>query len=187
MTLIDLLDIYAFQNSSQDITLLMMDYPLDTRIDREKLNKIIIKDLGDMVPASNTPKVWKFMLEMFFEKWRYNIGKELDTMYLSYNTLHNNDWDTTAHSRTDADGTSSGTTETHTSAYDVSTYQPRTKVSTNGSYSDDTVTDTTFTKGGHGDKHTYQQLVQEERDLSEFNIYDWILERMRKELFLLVY
>ena len=34
---------------------------------------------------------------------------------------------------------------------------------------------------------TYQELIKQERELAEFNIYDWIIKLMRKELFLLVY
>ena len=199
MNLLDLLNLYAFQNDSTDLTLMLQSYELDSRINRENFNKIIIKDLGGMSPASNTPTTFKFMLELFFEKWKYNIAKELDTMYLTYNTLYNVDTyytrDDTMDKDTDATdaGTLDSTVTNETSAYDVSTYQPRSKTTTDSDTTDTYHQDVAATldrddrEYGHKPNHSFQELINEERELSEFNIYDWILERMRKELFLLVY
>lgn len=199
MTLYDLLDLYAFMNDSTDATLMLQDYELDNRINREIFNNVLIKDLGGMVPTSNTPAVFKFLLETFFQKWKYNIAKELDTMYLTYNTIYNTDFYKTRDETVDRDtdstdsGTVDNTTETLTSAYDVNTYQPRTKVTsdtdTTDTYHQDVaaILDRDEREYGHKPNHTFQELINEERELSEFNIYDWILERMRKELFLLVY
>ena len=199
MTLLDLLDLYAFQNDSDDAFLMLYDYTLDTRINRETFNNVIIKELGGMVPTSNTPKVFKFLLETFFEKWKYNIGKELDSMYLTYNTIYNEDIYKSRDESVDRDtdstdrGTVDNTTEVTTSAYDVNTYQPRTKTTsdtdTSDTYHQDVaqILDRDEREYGHRPNHSFQELINEERELSEFNIYDWILERMRKELFLLVY
>lgn len=199
MTLYDLLDLYAFQNDSSDLTLLLQDYELDNRIDRETFNSVIIKDLGAMVPTTNTPAVFKFFLETFFKKWKYNISKELDSMYLSYNTIYNTDVTKTRDELVDRetdstdDGTVDNTTEVTTSAYDVQTYQPRTKTTGDTDTTDKYHQDITATldrderEYGHKPNHSFQELINEERELSEFNIYDWILERMRKELFLLIY
>ena len=199
MTLYDLLDLYAFQNDSTDLFLMLNDYELDSRITRETFNQVIVKELGGMVPTSNTPAVFKFLLETFFEKWKYNIGKELDTMYLTYNTIYNVDVAKTRDESVNRDtdstdaGTVDSTTTVNTSAYDVSTYQPRTQTIGDTDTSDiyhqdiEATLDRDETERGHRPNHSFQELINEERELSEFNIYDWILERMRKELFLLVY
>ena len=39
----------------------------------------------------------------------------------------------------------------------------------------------------YGTDGSYQDLIEKERKVAQFNIYNWIIERMRKELFLLVY
>lgn len=199
MTFLDLLDLYAFQHDSSDCFLMLQDYTLDSRIDREIFNKVLIKDLGGMVPTSNTPGVFKFLLETFFQKWKYGISKELDTMYLTYNTIYNVDIKKTRDDVADRDtdstdiGTLDSTVEGTRSAYDASTYQPVQKTitdtDTTDTYHQDVAAtlDRDETEVGHRPNHTFQELINEERELSEFNIYDWILERMRKELFLLVY
>lgn len=247
MNLIDILDLYSQLNGSDDLFLMLNDYVLDSRIDRSMLNRIILKELGAYRPFVNTPKVFKFALEEWFEKWNYNIGKLLDTLYYDYNPIWNKDLygkegekkiadqDTTDKQvgrRTDnltetMDDDTSGTMDSNgsvhqteqldTSAYDVSTYQPRTLTTTDRSESshvsesgtddytkknvgtvdnvlDDTGTlDRTDTRDldtheyGHDANNTYQELVQQERDLAEFNIFEWIIQQMKKELFLLVY
>lgn len=199
MTLYDLLDLYAFQNDSKDLAYMLQDYELDVRIDRETFNGVIIKDLGGMVPTTNTPEVFKFMLETFFKKWKYNISKELDTMYLEYSAINNIDITRTRDESIDRDTDSTdretfdGTVQNDTSAYDVQTFQPKARATTDNDTTDTyhqdmaTTLDRDEHEYGHKPGQSFQELINEERELSEFNIYDWILERMRKELFLLVY
>ena len=271
MMLIDLLDLYALQNDSDDLMLLFNDYVIDSRIDKTQMNKIIIKELGNARPFSNNTIVFKFALEEFFGKYQYNIGKLIDTMYYEYNPIDNtniskihvkaeteniekNDAETQVESKTNAeqntehrsstgdidnkDNTTETTnTATHrhntdekkVSAYDSSTYQPKeyddttndetvngSKASISGTSSDikstvDTAnnkqeamsdhnernldedinrnlaTDITENTKGKDSEHTYQELIEQERELAEFNIFNWIIKQMRKELFLLVY
>ena len=295
MMLIDLLDLYALQNDSDDLMLLFNDYVIDSRIDKTQMNKIIIKELGNARPFSNNTRVFKFALEEFFGKYQYNIGKLIDTMYYEYSPIDNinitkiHDKDETEvtnkdqaevtnkdqtediskddnerkqennsknisetehrESTGDIDNTDSTTETTSThkegndeneqkvSAYDSSSYQPKqkderttsedttgTKVSNSTTTSDisstvDTAktiteaenntatrtldedinrtldedinrnleTDITETTKGKDSEHTYQELIAQERELAEFNIFNWIIKQMRKELFLLVY
>lgn len=211
MNLIDVLDLYALEHNSNDLFLMLQDYHIDSRIDRDKMNRIILKELGALRPASNTPKVFKFMVEEWFDKWNYNIGKFIDTMYYEYDPLHNKDihrtedetdtrGDETSSTRTDNLTISdNGSSTINTSAYDVSTYQPRTQtINTNTSRDTGTVgnegkLDRTDTKDldvheyGKEGTTSYQELIEQERKLAEFNIFEWIIKQMRKELFLLVY
>lgn len=303
MNLIDVLDMYALIHDSDDLTLMLQDYTLDNRINRDNFNRIIIKELGNMRPYVTDTTVFKFALEEFFDKWNYNIGKLIDTMYYDYDPISNIDTTRTLNENTDrnmsedelkdkdetesrrkvedqdirkvededkvgneqehrestadidntdtyttnVDGSESkSSTDTETvSAYDSSTYQPSKQVTS--SMSDTTSNDTTHSGettsditsdvdtnkdttestdkttttsddktttesntigttednsktteedishhlgeklNGKTADHTYQELVQQERDLAEFNIFNWILKRMREELFLLVY
>lgn len=226
-------------NNSEDMELMLQDYALDNRLDRNVLNKVIIRELGTMRPFSTDTKIFKFMLDNFFDKWNYNIGKLIDTMYYEYDpignkklnrTLNENDSkelgetehrESTADidntdtytTNTDQDVTENNTSENTVSAYDSSTYQPKEKTVTNNTsrtdndveHSGETTSDISSdvdTKhdlnesnehhlgenitGKDGDE-SYQSLIEQERELAQFNIYDWILKQMRKELFLLVY
>lgn len=272
MTLIDILDMYCILNNySDNIMLMLQDYTLDSRIDRKAMNMAIITKLGACKPITTNTTVFKVLLEEFFNRYNYNIGKLLDTMYYEYDPLTNKNIErrldeetsedtddknnqsftgnVTEHSEStehrestgDIDNTDTYTTnnvgtdsidrteEKQVSAYDVSTYQPKEKTITNSdedttsntthsgaTTSDiksdvdtntetDTDTDTTHTqtdarlinkdgthnlveriKGKDGDD-SYQTLIEQERELAQFNIFNWIIQQMRRELFLLVY
>lgn len=223
MTLLDVLTMYAMLNNSDDMTLMLQDYALDNRLDRNVMNRAMIKELGAMRPYVNDTTIFKFALENFFDKWNYNIGKLIDTMYYSYDPIGNknitrtlgetenresqaniNNTDTYT-TNTDKTETISNTTEETVSAYDSSTYQPKNKsVSSTNDNTDqdvehegttssdiqsdvDTAHDLEETIKGKDGQSSYQELIKQERKLAEFNIYEWILKQMRRELFLLVY
>lgn len=260
MTLIDILDMYCIlHNQNNNMMLMLQDYILDQRIDRQAMNMAIITKLGACRPLTTNTTVFKVMLEEFFNRYNYNIGKLLDTMYYEYDPLTNKNIErrldeestentddknnqsftgnVTEHreSTGDIDNTDTYTTnnvgtdninrveENQVSAYDVSTYQPKEKTTTDSdedttsntthsgaTTSDiksdvDTDTDTTHTqtdarlidkdgthnlveriKGKEGDD-SYQTLIEQERELAQFNIFNWIIQQMRRELFLLVY
>lgn len=110
---------------------------------------------------------------------------------------------------TDNVETQSHTGENQVSAYDSSVYQPDKKsidsqsaTTVNGvEHSGKTTSDITSTvdtdkdtkrdltetiQGKDGDT-SYQSLIEQERKLAEFNIFNWIIKQMRRELFLLIY
>lgn len=239
MNLLDVLDMYAMLNDSDDLTLMLQDYTLDSRLDRGVMNITIIRELGAMRPFVNDTTVFKLSLENFFNKWNYNIGKLIDTMYYEYDpignkalhrTLNENstddrtlgetehrestaDIDNTDKYSTNTDNTETGTQETQVSAYDISTYQPKERIThtttndTDTTHSGETTSDIksdvdtshNLTEGNENEHHlgenitgkdgdsSYQELIEQERRLAEFNIFEWIIKRMREELFLLVY
>lgn len=211
MNLIDMLDFYAMLNHSDDLFLMLQDYTLDSRIDRADMNKIIIKELGSCRPFVHESTVFKFALEEFFNKYNYNIKKLLDSMYLQYDPLtdkklETDTWDNEhRYSKGDIDNTDKYKTETdadnkgNVSAYDSSTYQPKEQdvidqeVNHSGETTSDieSIVDTDHhnlrAESGLNGSRSYQDLVKQERKLAEFNIFNWIIQRMREELFLLVY
>lgn len=211
MNLLDVLDLYAMEHDSDNLFLMLQDYTLDSRIDRDVLNRVILKELGSRRCITNTPEVFKFMLEEFFDKYNYNIMKLVDTMYLEYDPLSNKNITRTEDS-TDTRDDNMGNTKTdnltletdstttqETSAYDVSTYQPRTKNTVDATTKDTgTVTDVgelhrtdngdlDIKEWGKDGQDSYQKLLKEEREASRFNIFNWIIQQMRRELFLLIY
>lgn len=199
MNLIDLLDVYSAVHDSNEMFLLFADYPLDDRIDKDTMNTVIIKELGASRPISTDPDMFKILLDTFFKKYSLNITRLVDTMYLEYNPLHTKDMveGEHRHSVGDIDNTdkydTSSSNEDKTSAYDSSTYQPdkygESEVKHEGETTSDiesTVDTDKYMKGKDG-QESYQSLVEQERRLAEFNIFNWIIKQMRKELFLLVY
>ena len=216
MNLIDMLDMYAIlNNKSEDLFLMLADYTLDSRIERDAMNKAIVTRLGACRPLTTNTTVFKVMLDEFFNRYNYNIGKLLDTMYYEYDPLENKDWTRTEHRESigDIDNTDTYTTntngtdnlsrtdETQVSAYDSTSYQPKEKVVVG---SNDTTTGSTTHSGattsditsdvdteenfkGKDSDESYQSLIEQERELAQFNIYDWIIQQMRRELFLLIY
>lgn len=194
---------------------MLLDYRLDSRINREDMNRIIVKELGNHRPYTNNSTVLKFAIEEFFIKYEHNIGKLIDTMYYKYDPLTNKDikevTDQEEHrdSTGDIDNTDKYTTgqtedttsENKVSAYDSSTYQPRDYNEGTAKRSTDHSAETTSdiksevntdldkvvtTTGKDGDT-SFQTLIEQERKLAEFNIFNWIINQMRRELFLLVY
>lgn len=203
MNLIDSLDLYAQLNDSDDLFLMLQDYTLDERIDREMLNKIIIKDLGNARPFTTNTKILKFGIDEFFDKYNYNITRLIDTMYLDYDPLTNKNVFEEDHRKSvgDIDNTDQYTTTTgvdterQVSAYDVSTYQPQQKDEQDGvtehygatSSDIESTVDAAKTVKGKDGPDSYQTLIEQERRTAEFNIFRWIIGQMRRELFLLVY
>lgn len=236
MTLIDILDMYCIlHNQDNNMMLMLQDYTLDPRIDRQAMNMAIITRLGACRPLTTNTTVFKVMLDEFFNRYNYNIGKLLDTMYYEYNPLYDKDitrrLDEEAteneiehrESTGDIDNTDTYTTgntgsdninrteENQVSAYDVSTYQPKEKTTTtsgenttsntthSGATTSDIISDVDTDRDkdnthnlvetikGKDSDTSYQTLIEQERELSQFNIFNWIIQQMRRELFLLVY
>ena len=199
MNLIDILDVYALENDSEDMQLLFNDYTLDERIDRNVMNTTILSELGASRPITTDPDLFKMLFDNFFKKYSSNITKLVDTMYYEYNPLHNKDISEEEHrqSEGDIDNTdeyhTDNTTEGKVSAYDSSTYQPKEQAigdvdHTGETHSDiKSEVDTTRSITGKDGQDSYQSLIEQERKLAEFNIFNWIIKQMRKELFLLIY
>lgn len=203
MNLIDILDIYSLENDSDQLYLLFDDIVLDERIDKDTLLMTVLKELGAMRPITTDPDLYKMLVDNFFKKYSSNISKLLDTLDLEYDPLGNKDLSEVEHRHSVGDIDNTDTYDTNTddtttnevSAYDSNQYQPKSKDTTDHDVhhsaettSDiDSVVDTNKTiKGKDGDM-TFQEMIEKERKIAEFNIYNWITKQMRRELFLLVY
>ena len=228
MNLIDILTEYAIAHDHSDkLFLMLQDYTIDNRINRETLNRIIIKDLGTMRPITTYTEVYKMLVDTFFEKYEDNIKRLLDTLDINYNPIQNKNItesetigeteqressghiNNTDSYTTNVDNVETGTdvNEKQVSAFDATTYQNKDKNTdtknlrtdndtthsgtTTSIITSDVDTDRDVTRNktivGKDGNDSIQDLIKEERRLSEFNIYNWIIEQMRKELFLLVY
>ena len=163
------------------------------------MNTVIINELGAMRPVTTDPDMFKILLDTFVKKYTLNIQKLVDTMYFEYNPLDTKNVTEVEHrfstgdiDNTDKYDTTSGQ-EDKISAYDTSTYQPKGKTDGTTHHEGETTSDiestvdTDKTIRGKDGQDSYQTLVEQERKLAEFNIFNWIIKQMRKELFLMVY
>lgn len=215
MNLADMLDFYAYLHDVENWDAMLQDYVLTERLDRADLNRVILTELGNACPYVTDTSTFKFALETFFIKYKTNIDKLAETLFIDYNPIINKDYTR----KTDADNTNErqsitegdineGITENHdatislnVSAYNdgVATYTPRNQTiedSTDITEREQISTDVTNINGEEtidktehiaGTDGAFQDLIEKERKAAQFNIYNWIISRMRKELFLLVY
>ena len=206
-TLRDAMELYQHKNLSDNPFLLFNEYQLDNRLSKEILNKQILLRLGANYVLYNTTDDLKTAINAFFDFRSFDITKLVDTMYFKYNPIWNADYkqsDRTDEDIADAtaedisDGTTqSGTTEDQVSAFNSSEYQPKEKttVSNGETYTRDR--DEHFNRdrqekyekwlrGNYG-QTTTQQMVNEERDLWEWNIYNWIINLLEDAICLEVY
>lgn len=211
-TIHDMLELYAFKNHSKDLTLMLKDYVLDSRLSRDELNNKIILDLGERFPYWNHTDLMKVNIENWFATHEDNIKRLVDTLELEYNPINTVDYTESEHEHTVNDDTvrdagtqrhagttSDGHTENTVSAYDASGYQPQDK----STYTDTTDTTSTtdmttksdkdedrwkdFEHHGNDGQKSYQELIEAERRLAEFNIYDWIVNQLDSEICLGVF
>ena len=277
VTLIDIIQIGNF-NSERDLNdtdWLYGDIDIDERLDKDILIDTLIDQCGAMRCIYNTTPIFKRFSDNFFKKYKWNIGKLIDTLELKYDPITNKNvsWtettdieqnldteegieenreksntgtqvtedsgtqtkvDTGTQTKVDT-GTQeneySETQENTISAMNSNNYQPDNKKETSGdntrtddltsTRTDDLTstrtddlsktrtdnlsetinatndrnknenltweeTDTHIESGTTGNM-SFQELIEKERKIAEFSIYNWIAKKYSKELFLLVY
>lgn len=245
VTLIDIIQIGNFNTEKDlnDTDWLYGDIDIDERLDKDILIDTIIDQCGAMRCIYNTTPIFKRFSDNFFKKYKWNIGKLIDTLELRYDPITNKNvsWTETTNIEQNLDteegieenreksntgnqetkdtGTQeneySETQENTISAMNSNTYQPDNKKETSGdnTRTDDLVskrtddlletinatndrnknenltweeTDTHEENGVSGNI-TFQELIEKERKIAEFSIYNWIAKKYSRELFLLVY
>lgn len=194
---------------------LWQDADIDNRINRDVLIVEILKDCASSEPLMNTFQSFKMISDGFFEKWKYQIGKLLDTQEFEYNPIWNKDGTTKYIKSNERDRVENvaddygeennreinSSTNNNVSADDNPEYQPHDN-SITGTTDNDTIKsernkDTKESEGfaenyteiqqGNIGLTTTQTMIKEEQSLYEFNIYEWIVKKYRNELFLRVW
>lgn len=127
------------------------------------------------------------LVNVAFKNYGYKWDKLYETTQLDYNPIWNYDGTTTttesrgARSETDTTGQGHGVTENKTAPHDSSvprnvtksenTVDARTDGHTEAAYTD-TITEV---RGGNQGTTTTQQMIREEREISDFNLFDVIM------------
>lgn len=213
MNLMDLMEIGTLYG--KDKFGIWEDIILDSRLSKQLLISEICRRCANSTPLSNTFGTFKQLTEAFFQKWQLQITKLVDSYYFDYNPIWNKDGKTVRNLTNDRekrrntgdeytennDSTYSGTNEDTVSAYDSESYQPHNKTSENNNrhntISSNRDIDDKETEGiiegesiieqGNIGVTTTQTMIKEEREIQDFNVYNWIVNKYESEVFLRVW
>lgn len=209
------MEIWAIKNNSDNPMEMLKQGEFDSRIDMDILTGKIVQVCGAMTPVYNTTDSYTYFHKLFFKTWGVQIKKLFDTMDYEYEPLENYrrvedlKSDTNENTSGNENGTdssssnsqNSSTVENKTSAYNESLYQPESQETeqsnSSGSANGQNHKDYTREKKsgikedntirGLNGLFTTQQLIKQEREIAEFNVYQWIVNKYMEELFICVF
>lgn len=182
------------------------DAEIDVRLDREEIKMAILERCGTLLPLYTNSHMFKQFSDSFFKQRKQIITKLIDSTQFEYNPIDNYDRkeDVTRKYKGEnqstntvnaADNRSSGQ-ESKVSAYDSEEYLPKENViGTSKDTSDSTAKESgsnageeTITTRTHGNigVTTTQQMIESERKVSRFNIYNWIAIEFEQHFFICV-
>lgn len=213
MTLIDSINLWRLQNQDE---FYFNDIVLDERLNKEDLYKMIITEYMNMLVLYANPQLFKTTVKLFFLKNKERISDLIDTTVLNYDPLENystvetgrldrtgTKGFTQADNRTENIAREGNTTSTHyVSAFnnvqgedveqnrDVIEAKEKVVDTENYTSAQDTNTkdneETRDTKKGITNL-TYQDLVEKQRKVVQFSIYEWILKEFAKDLLVAIW
>lgn len=178
------------------------DAEIDARLDKEEIKMAILERCGTLLPLYTNSEMFKKFSDSFFMRRKYIITKLIDTTKFEYNPIHNYDRNESVIKEYDENGTNTGTVgnngssarEDKVSAYDSDEYEPKNK-------REDTVRNdetrnlsdtrkgkeeiTTRTSGNIGVTST-QKMINEERKVVLFDVYNWIAIEFEQNFFICV-
>ena len=213
MTLIDIINLWRLQNQNE---FYFNDIVLDERLNKEDLYNMILTEYMNMLVLYANPQLFKTTVKLFFLKNKDRISDLIDTTVLNYDPLENystvetgkldrtgTKGFTQADSRTENITREGDTTSTHyVSAFnnvqgedveqnrDVIEAKEKVVDTENYASAQDTNTkdneETRDTKKGITNL-TYQDLVEKQRKVVQFSIYEWILKEFAKDLLVAIW
>lgn len=155
------------------------DMQLPEGIDKDlTVNEILLRcaDLELIYPDWN---FMKYAIEHWSKVNAWSFAKMYDTTQLSYNPIWNKDGTITEEAETNSDGTGTNSVKGFNSDSWAESFQNRNTANGKGR--------TVRTEQGNIGVTTTQQMIREEREVSEFNIYGYIADRFKDEFCILIY
>lgn len=209
------MEIWAIKNNSDNPMEMLKQGEFDSRIDMDILTGKIVQVCGAMTPVYNTTDSYTYFHKLFFKTWGVQIKKLFDTMDYEYeplenyrrvedlksDTSENTSGNENGNDSSSSNSQNSSTVENKTSAYNESLYQPESQETEQGNSSGSTngqnhkdytrekksgIKEDNIIRGLNG-LFTTQQLIKQEREIAEFNVYQWIVNKYMEELFICVF
>lgn len=209
------MEIWAIKNNSDNPMEMLKQGEFDSRIDMDILTGKIVQVCGAMTPVYNTTESYTYFHKLFFKTWSVQIKKLFDTMDYEYeplenyrrvedlksDTSENTSGNENGNDSSSSNSQNSSTIENKTSAYNESLYQPESQETEQGNSSGSTngqnhkdytrekksgIKEDNTIRGLNG-LFTTQQLIKQEREIAEFNVYQWIVNKYMEELFICVF
>lgn len=164
---------------------LFTDIAVPDGMDSALIVDVIMEKYGMLTPVYPEPELFHAMILSFFNRMQWNYQKLFDTLNFEYNPLENlNREDTTTHVENEKTETQeNGNTENDISAYNTSDYSNDSRQQTQYDSDIGRGMEYTHTVSSHGTIGviTNQDMIQKEREVSKFNIYDYIADDFQAE------
>ena len=157
------------------------------QLDKEVLKNLLLADLAELNTIYSDPDVMKFMITNW-SKSRQDIWQHwADTKDYKYNPIWNKDGTIRETEKSTAASKTGGVNLTDRSAYDSSTYQPVDKSTANADTSANAEVIREREEHGNIGVVTTQSMIQEERDIADFDLYRIIIEEFKNRFCIMVY
>lgn len=177
--MLSILGMYNYDSSIFDGLVVPVDDDCQDMINKEVLVETILLQNAELELLYTEPETLKRMIGLWSASSKYSWKKLADTLYLKYNPIWNKDGTITEHE----EGTSESEASESVAAYNSSSYEPRNHSEGSAGSGRDY---TRIEQGNIGVTST-QQLIKEERDTADFNIYDRISLDFRNRFCIQVY
>lgn len=164
---------------------LFADIAVPDGMDAKLIVDAIMEKYGMLTPVYPEPELFHAMIISFFNRRQWNYQKLFDTLSFEYNPLENlNREDTTKHTENEKTETQeNGNTENDISAYNTSDYSNDSRQQTQYDSDIGRGMEYTHTVSSHGTIGviTNQDMIVKEREVSKFNLYDYIADDFQAE------
>lgn len=210
--MLELLSILTLYNNYPDI---FDDMYIPEGMDKELLINSITTELAEMTVLYSNPIVLKPLISVWSHKEKYNWDKLIATTKFDYNPIDNYDRTETetiaGRKSTTASGSQNATTENNLlvssdNVHKQAGYNTNTmfdtesdtgsvnntgtvtnNIASNSNSNDTDNTERTLHSRGNIGVTTTQQMIEQERKIADFNIYDYIVQSFKNRFCLMVY
>lgn len=163
------------------------DMALPEALDRSTMINNIVMELAEVNTIISDPSIMKIAIK-HWSNARIDVWNHLqETVEYEYNPIWNKDGVITEVETRDLAGTLDGSSQADHSAFNSSSYQPVDKSSVENASTDTGTITRERTEQGNIGITTTQQMIKEEREIAEFNLYDLIIDEFKQRFCIMVY
>ena len=184
--------LWGFLNNYPEI---LKDIELPNNVDFETLQEVIIFKAGENEVMYSNPVFMQIAVHAWFRAKKYEFDKLAETLDLEYNPIENYDrkeeWTDTTESSSTSETKGNGASTESKYAFDSTSFNPysRTESTNNDTDKVSGNGNTVHTGKIHGNigVTTSQQMIQSEREVANFDIYEYIASKFEDAFTLAVY